>query len=128
MTVENPIQYQVELVNRLWSQGWSAFRTASSGPGAVAECDVIACKDGEFIFLNVVLLKSGTSSKKVGERNDDLIKIKRRADASGFGDESSVVIGHAIRYIQDNEWYYTDISDSKVRASKDYKSLNQVTL
>lgn len=128
MTIQNPIQYHVELVNRLWSQGWAAFRAASSGPGAVAECDVVACKDGEFIFLNVVLLETGTSSKKIGSENDDLIKIKRRADASGFGKDSDVVIGHAIRLIQDGSWYYGGIDDSKIRASKDYKPLNQVTL
>lgn len=124
--VENLIQYEVELVERLWSQGWAAFRTASSGPGALAQADVIALKRGNIAVLNVEAFESGTSTAKVGDTNDDLIKIKRRADELGMCGDNAIIIGHAIYKIYEDRWCYGDIGTHKLKASSSYQDLNSV--
>lgn len=126
MTVDNPIQHEVELVERLWSQGWAAFRTSASGPGVPANCDIVATKDGRMVALNLVVLPTGTSTEKVGEENDELLKIKRRSDPSGYANDWELTIGHAVKRTYDDSWSYAPINNHKVRATSDYKHLNEV--
>jgi len=125
MTVTNPIRHEVELVERLWSQGYAAFRTAASGPKALAECDVIAMKNGNVHLFNVEILETGSSTKKVGDKKNDLKKAKMRADCTWYGEEFEVNVGHAIHRLTDDEWYFADTDGYKIRANNLYRTLNE---
>lgn len=124
--VDNPIQYEVELVERLWNNGWAAFRTASSGPGAMANCDVVAFKDSESIILNLVVLETGNSSKKVHKENNDLEKIRRRAEPVSLDSRVGPTIGHAIKEVQTDDWKFANTDRPKVSSGGPYVSLNDV--
>lgn len=128
MTVDNPVQYEVELVERLWSQGWAAMRAGSQPPSVVGDSDVMAMKDGEAIFLNVVVLESGTSSRKVMDEDKELKAVVRRARADGYGQSDNALAIHAIKLDYSDEWKFAYIGEGKISASKDYPDLNEVTL
>jgi len=124
--VDKPIQYEVELVERLWSQGWAAFRTASAGPNALANCDVIAFKDGEALILNLVVLETGNSREKVTDENDALETIRRRASASSFNNDWDPVVGHAIKELHTDSWKFSNTDKFKIKAGGPNVSLNDV--
>jgi len=126
MTITNPIGHEIELVERLCSQGYAAFRTASSGPNAVGECDVIAIKDGDVYIFNLVILETGSSTKNVIDKSDGLKKLKRRSDTSSLVDEFEATVGHAVHDLTYDNWLFAGMDEHKIRATANYKTLAEV--
>lgn len=123
--VDNPIKYEVELVERLWSQGWSAFRTNASGPGALANCDVVAIKDGRVYILNVVVMENATSKKTVFDENQELKKIRRRAKTNTLDQTDGMNFGHAIHKVYEDSWDFVDHFTDRISNSQDLQSLHE---
>lgn len=126
MTVDNPIQYEVKLVEELWRRGWAAYRTASQSPETPSGADVVAMRDGETVLLNVVILPTGTSTEKVFDENKDLRKSKNRADPVGVCKSANIKVGHAVYRVDDDSWGYSSIGTGKVKATSGKQDLWRV--
>lgn len=126
MSMKTEVAYQVELANEFWNRGWAGFRTQSNGTGDIANADVIAVGNGDAAFLNVEVLRSGTSTKKVLDETKGLKQIKRRADDSSMGSDFSVIVGHAFYKEHLEQWCYGDINSSKLYAKDKSRNLFQV--
>lgn len=123
--VENTIQYEVELVERLWSQGWAAFRTASQGPGGLANCDIVASKSGSTYFLNVVVMEYPTSKTKVFDEKEDLKKVARRAKTNVLDKTDGMNFGHAVKKVYSDSWDFADAQSRTIADGDELPSLNE---
>ena len=126
MSMKTEVAYQVELAKEFWNRGWAGFRTQSNGTGSMANADVIAVGNGDAAFLNVEILRSGTSTKKVLDKTKELKQIKRRADDPSIGSDFSVIVGHAFYKEHSEEWCYGGIKSSKLYASDESRNLFEV--
>lgn len=125
MTYTNPVKHETELVQRLWSQGWAAFRTASPGVDVLEDIDIIAFKGGEAYLLSMVLLKTGSSTKKVIDQDGHITYIMRRATSSTQMDSQNITAGYAIKKLYYDEWYFADGEQQQIKASNDYELLHE---
>ncbi len=117
--VYNQIEYEAELVEELWSHGWAAFRTNSQAPGVLANCDVIAMKDGRVYVLNVVVMENATSKKTVFDENKEMKKIRRRAKTSTLDQKDGMNFGHAVKKIYQDSWEFVDHHTDRISNSQD---------
>lgn len=126
MTVDNPVKHEVELVDKFWASGYAAFRTASQGPGTQGNADVVALKSGKVVVLNVVVLETGTSTRKIGDVNSDLVRVKRISDDRAIGNKEETVIGHAVKKDYLDEWFYCGVDNHSAKAKENYDKLYEV--
>ena len=122
-----------ELAKKLKSNRWVVNRSTDSDRGKISDCDIMAVKDGNLMFINVVVVETGFRKKDVSDSSYDLTNCVTNATASSLGMMNSDKLYstgyHAVCKVQGDqtvEWSLVGRENTTIIPSTNMKSLSEV--
>lgn len=110
--MKNRKRYENELEKRLWDEEWASFRVAGSGCVDHESADIVACKNGRTLIIEVK-----TTNKNIDNIGSEIYNDKQLREICGrSGPSSRINIIYALRDIGGGgiNWYYKEIGDSEI--------------